>query len=339
MKMPGALTGVLLVMSVGANAQTTLPQGALPASVIEQAKEQMEGNFPPLFRPERQARATTDATNTTNASGATGATGASGASGGQIQGVWNKSRNTQGAYRFEHCGKCIYKVRTREFMITSIMLPKGTVITEADLGDPGGFEVKVRADNIIAVRPRSYGMDSNLNVYTASGEIYAFYIRSESFNSNNVPDVLVTITPPFNGLIEANKPESAPSDNSLNDLRSKTLTHKPTSPVDAVGTTDFIKTIEFDPGNLHGWDDYTLWGDDALKPDMVFRDHQFTYIQFGDNQAGLELPTAYVVIDGIDELVNTRVQGNTYIIENTARLITLKSGAKFMCLQFDGDAS
>ncbi len=326
MKMSGALTGVLLVLSVSANAQTALPTGALPTSVIEQAKEQMEGNFPPMFRPERQDRSTT------NASGATGETGASG--GGQIQKVWNESRNTQGAHRFEHCGECIYKIRTREFMITSIMLPKGTQITEADLGDPGGFEVKVRANNIIAVRPRSYGMDTNLNVYTSSGEIYAFYIRSESFNSNNIPDVLVTIAPPFNGEINVDKPGSTTSEDSLDDLRDKALNIQPKPPV---GIPDFIKSIEFDPANLHGWDDYTLWGDDALKPDTVFRDNQFTYIQFGDNWEGLELPTAYVVIDGIDELVNTRVQGNTYIIENTAKLITLKSGAKFMCLQYDGD--
>jgi ComB9 competence protein len=50
----------------------------------------------------------------------------------------------------------------------------------------------------------------------------------------------------------------------------------------------------------------------------------------------VELPTAYVVVDGIDELVNTRVQGTTFIVESTHRLITLKSGQSFMCIQYKG---
>ena len=48
-------------------------------------------------------------------------------------------------------------------------------------------------------------------------------------------------------------------------------------------------------------------------------------------------PTAYVVIDDLDELVNTRVVGTTYIIESTHKLITLKSGDSYMCVQYKGE--
>ena len=73
-----------------------------------------------------------------------------------------------------------------------------------------------------------------------------------------------------------------------------------------------------------------------MKPETVFRDDRFTYVRFGKKWANVELPTAYVVVDGIDELVNTRVQGETFIIESTRPLITLKSGMSFLCIQYGG---
>ncbi|MEQ5778606.1 TrbG/VirB9 family P-type conjugative transfer protein [Thalassospira sp. NFXS8] len=100
---------------------------------------------------------------------------------------------------------------------------------------------------------------------------------------------------------------------------------------------DFIADAGFDPNKLRGWGDYDLWGDDELRPVTVFRDDYFTYIRFGDRWKDLELPTAYVVVDGVDELVNTRIQGHTYIIESTQRLISLKSGKKFLCIEYEGD--
>ena len=102
---------------------------------------------------------------------------------------------------------------------------------------------------------------------------------------------------------------------------------------------DFVERVEFDPGKLHGFEDYTLWGDESLKPETVFRDEHFTYIQFGDKWNSVELPVAFVVIDRVDEQVNTRVQGRTYIIESVAPLITLKSGTKFICIKFEGGAA
>ena len=47
----------------------------------------------------------------------------------------------------------------------------------------------------------------------------------------------------------------------------------------------------------------------------------------------------YVVVDEIDELVNTRVQGQTYIIESTRPLITLKSGQSYLCIKYTGETS
>ncbi len=100
---------------------------------------------------------------------------------------------------------------------------------------------------------------------------------------------------------------------------------------------DFVEEATFDPNALRGWGKYKLWGSEELKPETVFRDDQFTYIKFGDKWKNIELPTAYVVVDKIDELVNTRIQGQTFIVESTRKLITLKSGKSFLCIEYPGD--
>ena len=108
--------------------------------------------------------------------------------------------------------------------------------------------------------------------------------------------------------------------------------------LDTASGDDFVAEVPFDPDTLRGWGEYDVWGGgadaNALKPVTVFRDDRFTYVRFDEKWTDLELPVAYVVVDGIDELVNTRVQGRTFIIESTRPLITLKSGASFVCLRY-----
>ncbi|CCG42490.1 TrbG/VirB9 family P-type conjugative transfer protein [Magnetospirillum molischianum] len=287
-----------------------IPPAPLPDSAYQQAVGQAEGNFPEMDR-----------------------VGA----GGQIQNAWNNSEPRNGVYATRVCEDCVYKVRTREFMSTTLVLPEDAEITQIDLGDATGFKVHVRAANMVAVRPAAYGLDTNLNIYTKSGAVYPFYLRSEGFNSVHVPDLIVRI-------LGRESPE---------EIRPVALTLAsavPAKPGDPAGKAvhdlvhpkpeggDFVRTIAFDPAKLRGWKDYRLWGDDDLKPEIVYRDDVFTYIRYGDKWDGMELSTAYVTIDGIDELVNSRVQGSTFIVESVNPLITLKNGKKFLCIQYNGNS-
>ena len=265
------------------------------------------------------------------------------AAGGQIQAAWDISDARDGVYITRMCEDCVYKVRTRQFMDTTLVLPEDAVISGTpDLGDPAGFKIQVRAPNKLVVRPVMYGIDTNLNIYTKSGEVYPFYIRSEGFNSVHIPDVVVKILgrerpiPPPSANENANIGSERQGNGKAkpNGIRAAAV-HGLTTPTPDRG--DFVRSIPFDPAKLHGWNDYKLWGDDELKPVIVFRDDEFTYIDYGKNWDSVELPTAYVVNDGIDELVNTRVQGSTFIIESVAPLISLKSGKKHLCIQYTGD--
>lgn len=314
--------------SVAPVAQPEAPAVPVAASVIRQAEQQLQGQFPAMARA---------------------------GVGGQVQDAWNESAPRDGVQSFRLCEDCVYKVRLREFMATTIILPEDTEVATADLGDTAGFQVKVKSANMIAVRPASYGLDTNLNVYSKSGAVYPFYLRAESFNSKNVPDLVVkiigrekpaTIDGPAILGNAADAKDSAAGDEGR---REKEATGEAgakegdkaaavealTNPKPPAG--DFVRNVPFDPSKLHGWKGYKLWGEEALRPETVFRDEHFTYIQYGSKWNALELPSAYVVVDGIDELVNSRVQGTTFIVESVAPLITLKSGKQFLCVQYTGD--
>ena len=323
--MKARLLTVLVLSSFAAGpafAQTVFtppPSGDLPPlpvsdSVVQQAEDQAEGDFGTL----RRTRI-----------------------GGQIQEAWDGNDETKTAvFEYAACATCTYKVRLREHMVTVLELPEGESIVSADVGDRSAFNVEIRSPRLLAVKPLNMGLDANLIVYGKSGAVYPFYLRAEAFNSENVSDFILRLV----GGIETDGPDlvgpaatpasSAPIALSAgaSDLADAVQGLKQTDPGTVPG--DYVQEAKFDPDKLRGWGEYELWGDEELKPETVFRDDYFTYIRFGSKWKDVELPTAYVTVDGIDELVNTRIEGSTYIIESTQRLITLKSGTKFMCVRY-----
>lgn len=302
-----------------AQAQTATGQSPSPAARVpmsadmkQQAQFQAEGIFPDMTRP---------------------------GAGGQMQDAWNNSDPRTGVHVQRLCENCVYKVRTREFMTTTLILPDDAVITSVDPGDDVGFTIKIKAVNKVTVRPAGWGMDTNANVYTRSGAVYPFYIRSETVNSMNVPDLVVRIIgKEMPAEIAAPKPKAAerqPSKDEAPDSKDNIAKGKADKPVPA--RKDFIRHVPVDPAKFHGWADYKLWGDDELKPETVWRDDFFTYIRYGAKWDGMELATGYVTIDGIDELVNTHVEGSVFVVESISPLITLKDGKRFLCLQYTGE--
>lgn len=298
------------------------PAMPMPDSVFDQAEAQQYGDFGYLVRPRTP---------------------------GQIQVIWDDVNTEESVYVAPLCDDCTYKIRTREFMVSVIELPRGEKIEAVDLGDKVGFTVKARGAGRLAVRPVGHGYDTSLIVYGQSGRLYSFYLRAEGFNSDNPPDLVVRIEGavalPENGdmavagVVDGSTSAAPAADTPATGVQKVGAAYAVAGMMDtAPGTPegDFVADAGIDPNSLHGWGDYKLWGDDELKPETVFRDDRFTYIRFGKAWNTVELPTAYVVVDGIDELVNTRVQGQTYIIESTRPLITLKSGGTYLCIEYNG---
>jgi len=273
--------------------------------------------------------------------------------GGQIQDAWDDTENGAGVFTFALCDACTYKARLREYMVTVLELPEGEVIERADIGDGKSFSVKARGPRRLAIKPLGFGLDSNLMVYGESGTVYPIYLRAESFNSVNVPDLFVRIVGQV--IIAATEvagigDDITPTGGAVDKIPLVPDTASPPAPLiidpDISAdqrVRDFVRDVSLDVDALRGWGDYRLWAGgpdgEAMRPETVFRDDQFTYIRFGDRWQGLELPTAYVVVDDIDELVNTRLQGSTFIVESTRPLITLKSGLSYLCIQYGGDTT
>ncbi|MBS4047928.1 MAG: TrbG/VirB9 family P-type conjugative transfer protein [Alphaproteobacteria bacterium] len=302
----------------------------VPDSMVRQATDQAEGKFTAMKR---------------------------GAVGGQVQEAWDSDK-AKGTFKAQMCNDCEYKVRLREYMVSLIELPTGEQIENWDNGDTENFEVVKRGDRRIAVRPQGFGIDTNLIVYGKSGQTYPIYLRTESINSRNVPDLrfvieghvrivkpapLASEAEPTKDTIDQDTTEPAGTGTSKPRNQSSSKTPSPAALAEAAKAVsssqkkpDFVQTAAFSPDKLRGWGNYTLRGSNELKPETVFRDDYFTYIRFGDKWKDIELPTAYIVVDGIDETVNTRVNGTTLVVESTQRLITLKSGLSFICIEYRG---
>lgn len=306
----GATALAFCVTSHPVHAQTALPP--IPNSKVKQTKEHFEGDFGTLSRRKLQ--------------------------GGEIQRAWDDTATDglEGIWNYERCKDCTYKVRLRDRMVTSIHLPKGERITGVENGDSDNFKVKVRNATTLAIKPEGFGGDTNLIVYGEDGRYYAFYLRAEGINSQNITDMAVNIKgeiPKEIHIPASDKPSSTPKAGDL----AQAVSDLTPEGYEKSKKNDFIEHIPFNPDKLRGWGDYELWGNDELRPMTVFRDDHFTYVKFSEEQwAELELPTAYTVIDDIDELVNTHVKGTTYVIESTAKLISFKSGQKFLCIKYEG---
>ena len=256
--------------------------------------------------------------------------------GGLIQYAWDDAPAEAGVSSYRYCDDCVYRVRTRELMVTTIVLPEDHKIFSIDIGDKDGYDFEIRYDSMITVRPTNFGIDTSMNVFTNYG-VMSFYLRSESFDSENVPDIRV--------MIEGN--------NVLEKLISKYAEDESKKSVDRdlanlpllESASDTSKSwqkkigddIAFDASSLRGWDDYTLWGDKSLEPETVFRDDYYTYISFDETWTDLDLPVAFVVFDGVDEGVNTKVEGRMLIVESTSPLIILKAGESFLCIEYGGE--
>jgi ComB9 competence protein len=259
---------------------------------------------------------------------------------GQIQRAWDGSAEGAGVQVFRYAPDKVMKLRSREFMTTTIILPSWETIDHADLADDFVFDIGQPRPNIIKLRPKHVGADSTLTLLGESGNVYAFYIRSEGHNSANISDVVVHVR------AEAPFP-SRPS--------MKTGADFAATPAAAVGTPkgegrsaarsarsreligekdpDFVKPIAFDPTRLRY--DFSMSGDKTIAPERVFTDGTFTWFDYGSRWDTADLPAVYRVVDGIDTPINTRVQG-TALVAEVSGAFTLRNGQRVVCVRPEG---
>src|SRR5262245_61514772 len=95
--------------------------------------------------------------------------------------------------------RSLITLQTRVRYTTMIVLPEGEEILDVICGDKD-FWVITSTQNIAHVKPAKEGVATNLNLVTASGDVYSFLLTEKTEKGNtSVPDLKVYVnaeTPP-----------------------------------------------------------------------------------------------------------------------------------------------
>lgn len=261
---------------------------------------------------------------------------------GQIQHAWDKADAKAGVYHATYSPETVMRVRVREYIATTIVFPAWESFTsEPLLGDGFAFEASWAAPNKLGLRTKLIGSDTTLTVFGDSGNVYAFYVRAEGTQSENVSDVVVYVHAqmPLPVLAKAMRDSAPPPADEgkakLTRAAASSVKSKSDRNREATGekSPDFVKGIAFDPNMLRF--DFSMSGDKSISPSRVFTDGIFTWFDFGDRWDSSDLPAVYRVIDGVDTPVNTRIKGSMLVAEASGAF-TLRNGQRTVCVRPEG---
>jgi type IV secretory pathway VirB9-like protein len=260
-------------------------------------------------------------------------------------------------------------ITIREDMLTNIVFPPGETILYRLLSDDSSYEAVIAPDHhSVSIRPIYIGVDADLNIYGASGNLYTFYLRSVPWDSPTLADVNVTVSVPSMGSILSPQNASDPdgtgtSDDGSNDPSAGT-SNDPDGSYDSNNAIDGSAYDEDPSARLtlapradatKAGVDYAaqaLTGNGRIRTDLqilapsptdaviapiaAWRDDRFTYLDFGPRAASMnEWPVASLVIDNTESPVGTRVAGpnrSIMVIEGIGN-ISLRDGDHIVCIK------
>lgn len=229
---------------------------------------------------------------------------------GAIQHAWDHAKEGAGVYNVTYTGSEIIKLRCREMMTTCIILPSWERIEKFTLGDPSSFKVDNPKANILTIQPQEFtGLDSNLVVIGASGKVYNFYLRSEGYNTNHIPDLAVYVRVTKSSTLSSDISHTKRNGDKQKD--------------------DYLEEVIFDPSNLNF--NFTMAGDREIAPHRVYSDGIRTWFDYGEEIKKKVLSAIYAVIDGVDTPINVSREG-TKIIAQHSGSFTLRNGQKVVCV-------
>lgn len=266
-----------------------------------------------------------------------------------IQAAFDKSDPRDNIQIFKFDRGTIYKLRQREFMSTTVVLPPGESIAAYNLPDKENFTFtqyagkdRKKADpdgleNVFSVQPKYPGADTNLTIFGRSGRIYNFYLRVDSVKSEFMPVFTAYIEDADATPARIGKGSAVGADKG--DLpASGEAVAKPAAMTgeDAAAEAEYLRSLPLvDPSKIN-IDGYKIaGGDKALAPVKIFDDGYWTYFKLSNdkNLDKSKVPAIYRVVDGYDTPVNTRVEGGTIIAETMSKGWTLRAGEAHLCIR------
>lgn len=216
-----------------------------------------------------------------------------------------------GAKVIQYAGKDIVKLKTKLRFTTLIVLPKEERILDFTCGDKELWVVN-GIENMAYIKPAKAGAETNLNLVTASGNIYSFVLTEISEAPGSTPDLKVFVEPKDESMIST--ATGAPrfvSAQAIEDYRQQvSIAKEETRQVKQAsqaaidsGITKFLATMRF-PYRFEA-------GKKPFNVRAMYHDDKFTYVQARPE----ETPTLYEVQDGKPNLVNFAYRNGVYVVE------------------------
>ena len=216
--------------------------------------------------------------------------------------VWARSKPSDGIYNVTWDNRETIKIAFRRYFTTSIVFPRWEVITEVNLGSPEAYKISNPQNHVVQVVPlKSAGADSSITMHSKSGNVYTFYVKTESFNTSNVTDLKVNVRVPLD----------------------------PNEPKDTVKENDYLADVLFNPDALQF--NFNMYGDSSLAPERVYTDGVRTWLDFGNRVNKQDGVVVFKVSNGVDILVNYNWVGNKIIIQDSGDF-ALKHDGRFVCI-------
>jgi len=197
---------------------------------------------------------------------------------------------------------------------TLIVLPAGEDVVEVTCGDKEFWIVNAR-DHLVSIKPAKAGSETNLNLLTTSGQVYAFLLTEISARSGEPPDLAVYLEPDDFAATAATqaRPTYVPA-SQVDDFRAQAIAARD----DARRAREDAQTA-LDEGLTAFRAAYPLSLQFPYRfaanrgpffVSAIFHDGVRTFIR----AAAAELPSLYEEKDGQPNLVNFEVRDGTYIV-------------------------
>lgn len=252
-----------------------------------------------------------------------------------------------------------HMIRTRYAMNTTFIFDNDK-IASVILGDSVGFELKELGkgkfdlSNILTIKPKMIGIDTNLIVIGESGRVYQFYLFSTKYTNSRNPSFVVFISAQREQIgeltmenLEAKDKEEYKKE--LEKLQSKSAVKEPVLEVDngdfidiGEGTNKIsIKKSDMEYGykQMPRKENLFSTSKEAIKlmAKEIFNDKKWTYFKYDASNAKSKFPEIYRIVDGYDNPINYRIVGDYIIAETISDKWTLRLGNEYVCVRKQED--
>jgi type IV secretion system protein VirB9 len=208
----------------------------------------------------------------------------------------------------------VVPIATRVRFSTLILLPKTERILDFTTGDKDFWAISGN-ENVAYVKPAKEHSQTNLNLITASGNVYSFVLTETSGHPETQPDLKVFVEAAEPKMAEAaSAPPRFVAVSQIEDYRQQVqIAKEETREAKQAAQSTIDRSIEKFRGGYPTNLKFVYRIEREKRPFLVtamYHDDRFTYIQARPQ----ETPVVYELKDGKPNLINFDYRDGTYVV-------------------------